>query len=359
MKKMLSFYPGPSKVDPELSSYLMEAHASGILSNNHRSKPFMDLMENCIKTIKKQLDIPKNYEVLFTSSATECWEITAQSYLGKKFLHIYNGSFGQKWFQYNQKINQHVTAHEYSIQKSISLNHLKKIDAQNADVLCLTSCETSNTTKVHQKTFQKIRSRYKDALLFIDATSSMSGVRLDWLSGDIWYASVQKCFGLPSGLGVMIVSPKALQEANANDFHYNNILSIYNNQQKRQTTHTPNTLGIYLLEKVLSNRKEIKSVENHTKKKMLQLKKALKRLGYNFLINTNKVQSETVIGIISSKEQISLIKERALKEEITLGNGYGKWKDTSLRIANFPSHSYEDIERLISFFQGLEKCKNN
>jgi phosphoserine aminotransferase len=56
-------------------------------------------------------------------------------------------------------------------------------------------------------------SKIPDALIAVDATSSMAGVELDWQSADIWFASVQKCFGLPAGMAVMVCSPRALQYA--------------------------------------------------------------------------------------------------------------------------------------------------
>ncbi|MBB6459277.1 aminotransferase class V-fold PLP-dependent enzyme [Flammeovirga kamogawensis] len=348
---MISFYPGPSKTDENLGEYLSEAASSGILSCNHRSPSFMKLMKDCIKVIKQKLEIPKNYEVFFTSSATECWEITAQSFPRNSFLHVYNGAFGEKWFSYNSKINKAVKGLSYPIHRSISLHQLDRIGAKTKDVICITSCETSNTTKVHQKTIRKIKNRYPESLLFIDATSSMSGITLDWISGDIWYASVQKCFGLPPGLAVMVCSPKAIEKASKDDFHYNSLQSIYQNTQKFQTTHTPNSLGIYLLYKSLSNKMGIKAEQEKVRKRMKNLVKQLKLLGYDFVVPTKKVQSETVIGIKCKAELLPIIKEKAKQQGITLGNGYGKWKLNSFRIANFPAHSDSDFEKLLIFLK--------
>ncbi|OHX66339.1 aminotransferase class V-fold PLP-dependent enzyme [Flammeovirga pacifica] len=350
---MISFYPGPSKIAPDLDKYMQEAYDEGILSCNHRSPSFMQLMEECLLTIRKKLDLPKNYEVFFVSSATECWEITAQSYHGKKFMHIYNGAFGEKWSKYNQ-VNDPIT-YEFPLHKNISLHQLSQLGAADADILCLTACETSNTTFIHPKTFQKIKKRFPNPLIFIDATSSMSGLRMDWKSGDLWYASVQKCFGLPSGLGVMICSPKALSKINKKDTHYNNLWSIYKNQQKRQTTHTPNILGIYLLNKVLQHRPDITTIDITLKKRMKETEKFFKKLGYEFLVPVSRLRSPTVLGIKTSKEKVQLLKKLAKEHQITLGNGYGAWKETSFRIANFPAHTDNDYDKIKDFFKKIEK----
>jgi phosphoserine aminotransferase len=81
----------------------------------------------------------------------------------------------------------------------------------------------------------------------------MAGVELDWQSADIWFASVQKCFGLPAGMAVMVCSPKALQYAEiiGDRKYYNSLLFMNDNFKKYQTHYTPNVLEIYLLSKIL------------------------------------------------------------------------------------------------------------
>ena len=76
---MISFYPGPSRVHEEIPDYVKEAYREGILSINHRSEEFMSMSEKTISLLKNKLEIPKNYSVFYTTSATECWEIIAQS----------------------------------------------------------------------------------------------------------------------------------------------------------------------------------------------------------------------------------------------------------------------------------------
>ncbi|MBD0400405.1 aminotransferase class V-fold PLP-dependent enzyme [Flammeovirga sp. EKP202] len=350
---MISFYPGPSKIEPLVGEYMQEAIDSQLIEYNHRSPQFMEMMKSCIKVVKEKLNIPKNYHVLFASSATECWEISAQSF-DANFIHIYNGAFGKKWANYNEHINKSVTHIAYSPQKRISLNKIK-IDKKQKNIFCLTNCETSNTTKVHSKTIQKLRSRFPKSLIFVDATSAMSGVNINWRSADFWYASVQKCFGLPAGLSVMVCSPKLLKEMKQEDFHYNSLHSIYQNNLKFQTTHTPNILNIFLLKKVMENRAFISKVYDHLRKRGNRVKKELIRLGFTPLISSSQLQSETVIGVKCDPNDLQKIKEKALENGILLGNGYGPWKNNSFRIANFPAHSDNDFEHLISFLKSLKK----
>jgi phosphoserine aminotransferase len=91
---MISFYPGPSRVYDEIPKYVKEAHRKGVLSINHRSEEFMNLYEETVILLKSKLTIPDSYKIFFTSSATECWEIIAQSFIITDSLHIFNGAFG-------------------------------------------------------------------------------------------------------------------------------------------------------------------------------------------------------------------------------------------------------------------------
>ena len=95
MRKPISFYPGPSKVYEKVPKYVMDAYQKGILSINHRSPEFEALFQKTTQLLKKKLQIPEEFNIYFTSSATECWEIIAQSFTQKHSFHLYNGAFGE------------------------------------------------------------------------------------------------------------------------------------------------------------------------------------------------------------------------------------------------------------------------
>src|ERR1700712_2929921 len=101
---MISFYPGPSRVEDKIPTYTRDAHRDGITSMSHRSTEFVTMSKKTISLLKQKLAAPKNYTVFFTSSATECWEVLAQSLITTESIHLYNGSFGEKWFAYTSKL---------------------------------------------------------------------------------------------------------------------------------------------------------------------------------------------------------------------------------------------------------------
>lgn len=349
---MISFYPGPSRVHDEIPRYVADACKQGIPSINHRSDVFMDLSKKTIGLLKQKLNIPKNYTVLYTSSATECWEIIAQSLITDRSYHLYNGSFGQKWFEYTKRIRAGATPFPFDLNQK--LNPKELIFEHESGIICITHNETSNGTQVSNTIIKGIKKNNPTYLVAVDATSSMGGVVLDFKAADIWFASVQKCFGLPAGLALLILSPAAVQRARAlhDTTYYNSLPFMLDNIEKYQTPFTPNVLNIYLLMRVMERSKPIKQVHLQTMKRyegwinFFKSTKAIKPL-----IENSAVQSNTVIPVTSTPETIALVKQVTKKKGILLGEGYGDYKPYTFRIANFPALKASEITLLMSLLK--------
>ena len=347
---MISFYPGPSRVHDEIPTYVKDAARLGIMSMNHRSPEFVAMSKKTIDLLKKKLNIPKDCAIFFTSSATECWEIIAQSWITDKSYHLYNGSFGQKWYEYTHKIKSGAIGKPFDREAALNPDALK-FDGSNA-VICITQNETSNGTQVSGQIIAAIQKNNPHHLIAIDATSSMAGIALDFKSADIWFASVQKCFGLPAGLGIMVCSPTAITQAKAinNSLYYNSVVFMNAMMEKWQTSFTPNVLAIYLLMRVLDKSKPIKAVHKLIVDRynewvsFLQKSNSLKHL-----VKNKSVHSYTVLPIDGKPEIISKIKITAKKKGFLLGEGYGDLKATTFRIANFPALKNVEIKKLKGF----------
>jgi len=346
---MISFYPGPSKVVPELKGYLGEAYESGILQVNHRSPEFVALMKRTVALLHEKLDIPKQYRIFFTSSATECWEIVGESFLHRTSLHLYNGAFGEKWFQYRKKLMSNALSLPYHFNRLPSLNQLRQFT--DIGMLCLTQNETSNATQIRNRRISKLKKMFPNALTCVDATSSMAGQQLDWLAADIWFASVQKCFGLPAGLAVMVCSPRAVElaQSEGQNLHYNSLAFQAEMGEKFQTTYTPNMLNIFLLGKVMEARPPIAEVSKKLENRMVLFNEWLTHHGYQLLVGTARVRSFTLTAVKGKPEKVEAIKKAAKEKGLLLGNGYGIWKPNTFRVANFPAITDAELERLKGF----------
>lgn len=348
---MVSFYPGPSRVYDDIPKYVKDAHAKGILSMNHRSDEFMAMMKKTVKLLQQKLSIPTDYTIFFTSSATECWEIVAQSWVTNKSFHLYNGAFGQKWYEYTYKLKTGATALPFG--RETVLNPGQSVFESSENIICITQNETSNGTQVSNEIIRTIRKGSPEHIIAVDVTSSLAGIKLDFTAADIWLASVQKCFGLPAGLGIMICSPAAIKRAHAinNNKFYNSAVFMADMMKKWQTSYTPNVLSLYLLMRVMEKVKPIGTVHKLIEKRYAEWMKVFaKHSALKHLIKNKSVHSLTVLPLEADKKTIEKIKKSARAKGFLLGDGYGDLKPTTLRIANFPALKDSEIKSLMKLF---------
>lgn len=349
---MITFAAGPSKVYESMPDYLQDAYREGILSANHRSAAFMSLYQEVCRLFQEKLHVPESYQLLFTSSATENWEIITQSIVERASFHIYSGSFGKKWINFAQHILPESEGLKLAPDETLDVPALEI--AEKFDLIALTQNETSNATQVRRKYLEKIREKYPEKLLAIDSTSSMGGLALDFSLGDIWYASIQKCFGLPAGLGLLILSPRAIAKAEqkGESGRYNSLSFMLENARGFQTHYTPNVLGIYLLKRVLEDMPEIQHVDARLRGRMANLEQCIvdtQRL--RLLVFNEETRSTTVLGVSGPEELITEVKAAAAREGMQVGSGYGPLKPTSFRIANFPAISDQELTTLMDFLK--------
>ncbi len=354
-KPHTTFFPGPSQLNANLGQYLQDAVESGILSASHRSKAFDALSAETVAMLHDRLAIPSDYRIYYTTSATESWEIIPQSLTERGGFHVYTGSFGQKWFEYAQKIRPESNGLQYAVNDTIDWANLPLTDSH--ELICITQNETSNGTQVNAGTISMIRRQFPDHLLAVDVTSSINGISLPFSDADIWYGSVQKCFGMPAGLGLLICSPRALSRAQSigERKHYNSLLLLEDNMAKFQTTCTPNVLGIYLLNRILAASPNVLDQQDTIIKRANQLYQLLDNAsgGISPLVTNPTNRSTTVQAISCGPELLAKLKSDASEAGFLIGNGYGKWKEGTFRIANFPAISEAAWQQMIGFLSAV------
>jgi phosphoserine aminotransferase len=202
-------------------------------------------------------------------------------------------------------------------------------------------------------------------MIAVDIVSSAATERVPFETADFWFFSVQKAGGLPSGLAVIIASKKALTKARiqaaqgADIGAHHSLLSLEEFGQKNQTPATPNMLTIWLLGKRFERFLQvgIEAVEKETLEKS--------NLLYNWLdchaalkpfVKDPADRSFTVIPVVLPSGKTAKSVQEALKSHsMAVGSGYGSFKDSQIRIANFPQHTKEDIERLIKAIDSIVK----
>lgn len=356
---MYSYHPGPSQVFPALRNYLTDAFDEGVLSLPHRHPDFSAMYREIETLLRQKFNLPPDYALYFFSSATECWSVVSEGMVEDSALHVFTGDFGRRWYDYSYTINGRVARLDIEVDQP--LDELADDQFRNYEMVCLTHNETSNGSHIPVSFISKLRRKLPESILAVDATSSLGGVDLALTDADIWFASVQKCFGLPAGLAVMFCSPRAVEVFQRLEFddQYNSLMFAHENYLKRQTTHTPNVLNIYLLKRVLEDSQPISEIHMRLAERASRIYSVLERNTlFSPLVRYAPNRSLTVIAAEGMPEEVRRITNTLLEEGVRLGAGYGEWAETTFRVANFPAHDDERFSQLIEWLESYPSSRS-
>lgn len=349
MKKFY-FTPGPSQLYFTANEHLKQAFKKDIPSISHRSKEFQHLYAEVTENLKSMFQLSEHHDIFFTSSATEIWERIIQNLVQEESFHLVNGAFSKRFRDIASDLGVSALSSEVEEGKVVDTAQLKV--PEKSELIALTHNETSTGANQPLEDIYNIAENNINQLTAVDMVSSAPYVNLDFNKIDTAYFSVQKCFGLPAGLGVWITNQKCLEKSrqklrnNKSIGSYHSLPSLKEKSDKNQTPETPNALAIYLLNGVVKDMltKGMDMIRRETDYKAAVLNHAI--MDSHVLspfVEIDKHKSKTTIVAKSSIGSQKII-DLFAKKGLILGSGYGKFKEEHIRIANFPTHSKEHIE---------------
>lgn len=347
------FTPGPTELYPGAQKDLLEALDKKIFSINHRSADFMDIYKRTVDSLKKLMNIPENFHIFFLSSATECMDRIIMNCSSKDTFHFVNGAFAERFYKTAIDLKRKAVKAEAEYGKGFDFDRIKI--ENNPEVICITQNETSTGVAIDVENIYKLKKDNPNAVIAVDIVTSAPYVKLDFDLIDCAFFSVQKGFGLPAGLGVLIVNDSCIEKAG--ELHsgetgigsYHNFLTLLENAKKFQTSETPNVLGIYLLGKVCDHflREGINNIRKSTDEKAeLVYDYFDNHISFKPFVKNPEDRSKTIL-VIDTGDRQSQIKKTLSENGYIAGSGYGKLKDTQIRIANFPIHKLKDVKNII------------
>lgn len=353
------FTPGPAAIFPNLAQYMQEAFELQIPSIAHRSDTFRKMYQECYQGLKKLMNLPDNTAVVFTSSATEVWERVIWSCVENHSLHLVNGAFSKKFYETAKQLQKKPTLHQVEAGKGFDVSQIKI--EKNIELLALTHNETSTGVCMPVADIHELADQNKDCITAVDIVSSAPYPALDFNKVDTAFFSVQKSFGLPAGLGVWIVNEKCVRKSENLEKKglltgsYHRLTQFWKFFEKFETPCTPNVLSIYLLNKVVQDMLKIgiENIRTQTEQKAKKLYDLLENhQNLEPFVKNKAHQSPTVIvANVKNGDSATLINQLKQKNMI-IGSGYGEFKTSQVRIANFIANEEVYIDALIRELNG-------
>ena len=341
---IVTFNPGPSQISTETLQAIKDISTSGFLSQSHRSQTFMDVSRRAIEGLREKMKLPANYHIFYQPSATVAMDTLLRNVVSQKSFHFVHGPFSSLFHQIAFGIGLEASLFESHLGQAVPWD--KATIASDTELIAVTHNETSTGLMWPNEEIHKLRNQYPQQLLAVDVTSSFGAMSMRWEDADLWFGSVQKCLGLPSGLGFLIVSPRAFEKAQAKRgmAPWQSFKFLAEKMKIYQTPETPNMLNIALLAHQM-NAWNLPHIEAVLYKKADMLYNPALEMHWKPFVTSHEWRSLTVTNFIVDKPM--LWHERAKQAHMILGEGYGTLKDTCIRIANFPAISMKHLQKLL------------
>ena len=339
------FTPGPVHVPERVLKEMAKPN------DTHRSKPYSEMHQLVAEGLQKLL-YTKNECLIFTSSATGIMEACVRNLVkeDEKGLFFSIGAFGDRWYEIG------VTNGKNSVKEGVEWgNPITPEFAQealNKDKYAVVFIQANETSTGVYNPIDEVAPIIKDsgALLCIDATSSMAGVKIevDKLGIDVCLASVQKCFALPPGLAVCSISDAAVEKAEQvkNRGLYFDFIGLKKRHvAKYQTPTTPPIPQIRGLTAQLEYILNVEGLEKrferheqlgkHTRKWTEDLNlEMFPEKGYSTIKNSLDLDIPKMVSLL-------------LEKGYRIVNGYGQLVNKTFRIGHMGEIQIKDLEKML------------
>jgi phosphoserine aminotransferase len=360
---LLSFAPGPTQLHPVVPDELRRMAADGYLSESHRSRAVRSEVVRLHEALGVLLGIPAGHRVLLVGSATEAMERILQGGVDARSFHLVNGAFARRFHAMARNLGLETGRAEAPDGQGFRTGEVRIPDG--TELLCMTQNETSTGARIppHDVHLLADRAREAGALVAVDLVTGWPTEPVDPVRIDAGFFSVQKGFGLPAGLGVIVASPALVERARERlgrrqpvgpFFH---LPALADAADRHETVATPNTLAIRLLARVAEAyvAEGSGSLARRAEEGFARWWEAVAALGLLPFVPEARVRSRTIAVMelaaqgpvpgpgageaatpaapaVSADELRARLRTRGL----VVGDGYGPWKGKLLRVAHFP-----------------------
>jgi phosphoserine aminotransferase len=359
----LSFAPGPTELHPVVRAELRAMADEGYLSESHRSGPVRREVTRLGEALRALLRIPDAYRVLLVGSATEAMERIVEGVGPSRSHHLVQGAFGRRFRDVAR--NAGVAVQDAEVADGMSFRAQDMAFAADTGLVAMTQNETSTGARIPPGELRALAASAREAgaLVAVDLVSGWPSEAVDPAWVDAGFFSVQKGFGLPPGLGVIVASPALVERARERLGRgdrvggWMHIPALADAADRNETVATPNTLAIRLLacvaeaylaqggQEALAERVEQGFERWWTAIDALDALGTPGGVRLTPFVSDLELRSRTVAVV--AVDGADRIREGLRARGLVVGDGYGPWKGRHLRVAHFPVQTPEMQARLL------------
>lgn len=343
------FVPGPTWVRPEI---LQEMTRPMI---GHRSAEFKELFGR-INADLKTLFGTRQTTFVITASGTGVMQAALENCVKQRVLVTTCGAFSERWYNIAESLGYEVDRLDAgwgnAVDPDALADHLARHHRAHYDAVTVTHNETSTgiTNDVSALT-SVIRDEAPDALVLVDAVSSLAGipVEFDGWGVDVCLASVQKCIALPPGITVAAVSEQALARAKKHPYRgtYFDFINYKEKANEDSVPSTPSIPHFYALAAQLDHILRGEGLDARFERHRRMREITHQRTARYAKLASDPAHASATVTTLAPTLPPEGIRAEMKSRGFTLGGGYGQWKDTTFRIGHMGDIAEEDLEAML------------
>lgn len=353
-KRVYNFAAGPATLPLEVLMIAKEEmtnyHNSGmsVMEISHRSDLFKEIITEATDNLRKLLNVPNNYKILFMQGgATTQFSCVPLHLLKSKAGFINTGHWSKKAIEEAKKYG------EVKILRSSEDTGFDRIpDLNNLDVTGLDYLYYCDNNTIFGTKFKEVP-LVSDIPIVCDMSSSILSEKIDVSKYGIIFAGAQKNVG-PSGVTIVIIRDDLIKEP----VHTTPILLKYKTISESDSLYnTPPTYNIYMCSLVFKHLLSLGGIDEISKRNYEKAKLLYDYLDSQTFYKT-KVQKESrslmnVCFFTGSDElDTKFVKEASEKGLVNL-KGHKILK--GLRASIYNAMPIEGVKALIKFMKEFEE----
>ena len=191
----------------------LEHCRDALVGRSHRSDEGLSAIRQVISSLRDLVGIPRDYEVLLTpGSATGSCEMAIWNLLGSRPVDALCWDVFSRLWRHNVREQLGLDGQDIivSAENFDPVRTVQELSKRNPfHDLVLTWTGTTSGTEMNQDCFDG-RLKNADGLVLCDATAAVMTANIPWGKMDAISFSWQKALGGEASLGVLVLSPKAM-----------------------------------------------------------------------------------------------------------------------------------------------------
>jgi len=348
--------PGPTEVHPEV----LEAQARPVVA--HRGPAARELLARVQPALGRLFGTSRPVYVS-TSSATGLMEAAVTNLSRKRILCLVCGAFSGRFHEIAALTGRPADRLEVEWGAPSTPERLAEAladDPDRYDLVTAVHSETSTGVLNPVAGLAEVARDFEGVLLAVDGVSSVAAmpIEFDAWGVDFLLTGSQKALALPPGLALAAASERALHRAASVEprSFYFDLVDFERRAREHQTPNTPALTLLYALERQLERivaegmearfeRHAAMAGRTHAWTRALAA-----RTGLPFgIVAPAGYRSPTVTALglperLPGPDVVRRLRERGW----VIGSGYGKLKDSTVRIGHMGDHTPGQLEALLS-----------